>query len=72
MADLEKKGAPAGAEAPADGKMTDELQEKLKSLDKESNTMEYGGICGKIVAAICICFSLSFRHLDMILSAWVF
>ena len=58
MADLEKKGAPAGAEAPADGKMTDELQEKLKSLDKESNTMEYGGICGKIVAAICICFSL--------------
>lgn len=38
--------------------MTDELQEKLKSLDKESNTMEYGGICGKIVAAICICFSL--------------
>lgn len=38
--------------------MTDELQEKLKSLDKESNTMEYGGICGKIVAVICICFSL--------------
>lgn len=39
--------------------MTDELQEKLKSLDKESNTMEYGGICGKIVAAICICFPSS-------------
>lgn len=58
MADLEKKGAPAGDNAPVDGKLTDELQEKLKSLDKESNTMEYAGICGKIVAAICICFSL--------------
>lgn len=58
MADLEKKGAPAGDNAPVDGKLTDELQEKLKSLDKESNTMEYSGICGKIVAAICICFSL--------------
>ena len=58
MADLEKKGAPAGDNTPVDGKMSDELQEKLKSLDKESNTMEYAGICGKIVAAICICFSL--------------
>lgn len=58
MADLEKKGAPAGDNAPVDGKLTDELQEKLKSLDKESNIMEYSGICGKIVAAICICFSL--------------
>lgn len=58
LADLEKKGAPAGDNAPVDGKLTDELQEKLKSLDKESNTMEYAGICGKIVAAICICFSL--------------
>lgn len=58
MADLEKKGAPAGDNTPVDGKLTDELQEKLKSLDKESNTMEYAGICGKIVAAICICFSL--------------
>ena len=58
MADLEKKGAPAGDNIPVDGKMSDELQEKLKSLDKESNTMEYAGICGKIVAAICICFSL--------------
>ena len=58
LADLEKKGAPAGDNTPVDGKMSDELQEKLKSLDKESNTMEYAGICGKIVAAICICFSL--------------
>lgn len=58
MADLEKKGTPAGGGAPEDGKLSDELQEKLKSLDKESNTMEYTGICGKIVAAICICFSL--------------
>lgn len=58
MADLEKKGAPAGDNTPVDGKLSDELQEKLKSLDKESNTMEYAGICGKIVAAICICFSL--------------
>ena len=58
MADLEKKGTLAGDNAPVDGKLTDELQEKLKSLDKESNTMEYSGICGKIVAAICICFSL--------------
>ena len=58
MADLDKKGAPAGDNAPVDGKLSDELQEKLKSLDKESNTMEYAGICGKIVAAICICFSL--------------
>jgi TRAP transporter 4TM/12TM fusion protein len=27
-------------------------------LDKESNTVEYSGIFGKIIAAICICFSL--------------
>ena len=58
MADLEKKGTPAGNPAAADGKLSDEMQEKLKSLDKESNTVEYKGICGKIVAIICICFSL--------------
>lgn len=58
MADLEKKGTPAAPTGQADGALTDELQEKLKSLDKESNTMEYAGICGKIVAALCICFSL--------------
>lgn len=27
-------------------------------MDKESNTVEYSGIFGKIIAAICICFSL--------------
>ena len=58
MADLKKKGTPAGNPAAADGKLSDEMQEKLKSLDKESNTVEYKGICGKIVAIICICFSL--------------
>lgn len=58
MADLEKKGTSAAPTGQADGALTDELQEKLKSLDKESNTMEYAGICGKIVAALCICFSL--------------
>ena len=58
LADLEKKGTPAGNPAAADGKLSDEMQEKLKSLDKESNTVEYKGICGKIVAIICICFSL--------------
>lgn len=58
MADLEKKGTPAGNPAAADGKLSDEMQEKLKSLDKESNTVEYKGIRGKIVAIICICFSL--------------
>lgn len=58
MADLEKKGTPAGNPAAADGKLSDEMQEKLKPLDKESNTVEYKGICGKIVAIICICFSL--------------
>lgn len=35
-----------------------ELEEKLKSLDKESNTVEYTGICGKIIALVCICFAL--------------
>lgn len=59
MADLEKKGTPAGNPAAADGKLSDEMQEKLKSLDKESNTVEYKGICGKIVAIICICFPCS-------------
>ena len=58
MADLEKKGTPAGNPATADGQLSNEMQEKLKSLDKESNTVEYKGICGKIVAIICICFSL--------------
>ena len=34
------------------------LQKKLKELDKESNTAEYSGIWAKLIAVICICFSL--------------
>ncbi len=52
MADLEKKGAPVAEDRSR------ELEEKLKSLDKESNTVEYTGICGKIIALVCICFAL--------------
>lgn len=35
-----------------------ELQETLKELDKESNYMEYSGIWAKLIAVICIAFSL--------------
>lgn len=52
MADLEKKGAPVAEDRSR------EMEEKLKSLDKESNTVEYTGICGKLIALICICFAL--------------
>ena len=52
MTDLEKKGAPMAEDRSR------ELEEKLKSLDKESNTVEYTGICGKIIALVCICFAL--------------
>ena len=38
--------------------MDDHLQKKLKELDKESNTMEYSGTWAKVIAVICICFSL--------------
>lgn len=38
--------------------MDEKLQQKLKELDKESNTVEYGGIWSKLIAVICICFSL--------------
>lgn len=56
MAELEKKGTdPANAQNPAEDKA---LQAKLKELDKESNTAEYIGISAKIIAVICICFSL--------------
>ena len=34
------------------------LQKKLKELDKESNTAEYSGLWAKLIAVICICFSL--------------
>lgn len=57
MEELKKSGAPAGPDAPAE-ELSEELKQKLKELDKESNTMEYTGIWGKIIAAICICFSL--------------
>lgn len=56
LAELEKKGTdPANAQNPAEDKA---LQAKLKELDKESNTAEYIGISAKIIAVICICFSL--------------
>lgn len=59
MEDLKKTGAPAPDTQPADEVQMDEkLQKKLKELDKESNTMEYQGIWSKIIAVICICFSL--------------
>lgn len=35
-----------------------DLQETLKELDKESNYMEYSGIWAKLIAVICIVFSL--------------
>lgn len=57
MADLEKKETGAGA-PPAEGELSEELQAKLKALDKESNTADYTGICGTIISIICICFSL--------------
>ena len=34
------------------------MTEILKELDKESNTMEYSGTWAKVIAVICICFSL--------------
>ena len=59
MDDLKKNGTnPPNDTEPINGELTDELQKKLKELDKESNTVEYSGIFGKIIAAICICFSL--------------
>lgn len=57
MADLEKKETAAGT-PPAEGELSEELQAKLKALDKESNTADYTGICGTIISIICICFSL--------------
>ncbi|MEE3452624.1 TRAP transporter permease [Dialister sp.] len=57
MADLEKKETGAGA-PPAEGELSEDLQAKLKALDKESNTADYTGICGTIISIICICFSL--------------
>ena len=57
MADSEKKNVQAEG-VSENGEMSEELQKKLKELDKESNTAEYKGICAKVIAVICICFSL--------------
>ena len=57
MDDLKEK-ANLEEGAREDGSMSEELQEKLKKLDKESNTVEYGGIWAKIIAYLCIAFSL--------------
>ena len=57
LADLEKKNVQAEG-VSENGEMSEELQKKLKELDKESNTAEYKGICAKVIAVICICFSL--------------
>ncbi len=54
---MKKNGAPA-PDQPEGGVMDKKLEEKLKKLDKESNTVEYGGIWAKGIAVICICFSL--------------
>ena len=54
--DLKDKNLNEGA--AEDGSMSEELQEKLKKLDKESNTVEYTGIWARIIAYLCIAFSL--------------
>ena len=59
MDELKKNGTnPPNDTEPINGELTDELQKKLKELDKESNTVEYSGIFGKIIAAICIVIGL--------------
>lgn len=58
MDELKKEGAPPAPPVEDDVVMDEALQQKLKELDKESNTAEYGGIWSKAIAAICICFSL--------------
>ncbi len=54
--DLKDKNLNEGA--AEDGSMSEELQKKLKKLDKESNTVEYTGIWARIIAYLCIAFSL--------------
>lgn len=58
MEDLKKNGAPVQSAEADTPPMDEKLQQKLKELDKESNTVEYKGIWSKIIALICICFSL--------------
>lgn len=56
MADLEKKGVTPNVEL--EPHMDEHLQKKLKELDKESNTVEYVGLSGNVIAILCVCFSL--------------
>ena len=58
MDDMDKKENVSGGENGAAHEIDHHLQKKLKELDKESNTMEYPGIWAKLIALICICFSL--------------
>lgn len=58
MEDLKKNGVTITPAPDDDVQMDEKLQKKLKELDKESNTVEYGGIWSKLIAVICICFSL--------------
>ncbi len=57
MEELKKNDLPPPADAPME-EISEEMQQKLKELDKESNTMDYTGIYGWFIAAVCICFSL--------------
>lgn len=45
-------------ETEHDPMMDQKIKKKLEKLDKESNHMEYTGIWAKIIAVICVCFSL--------------
>ena len=58
MEDLKKNGVTISPASDDEVQMDEKLQQKLKELDKESNTVEYGGIWSKLIAVICICFSL--------------
>lgn len=58
MEDLKKNGVTISPAPDDEVQMDEKLQQKLKELDKESNTVEYGGIWSKLIAVICICFSL--------------
>ncbi len=57
MEELKKNGVSPGQDVPEE-ELSDEMKQKLKELDKESNTVEYTGTWGRIIAIICICFSL--------------
>ena len=57
MEELKKNGVSPEQDVPEE-ELSDEMKQKLKELDKESNTVEYTGTWGRIIAIICICFSL--------------